>query len=115
MTAITQRAGRAAIGHPGGAIEAKQVIVCAGLWSDRVATASGCSADPRIVPFLGVHITPTIDGEVLLSPTALPVASRTAYRLGTLDLAYVRNAPSPVATSAIALAAEIVRRWESRG
>jgi len=154
-------------------------------------------SDPDL-PFPGVHITPIIDGDVLLGPTALPVASRTAYRLGALDLrdaartltwpgswraarrlwrtglsevqmaasrkafvtactayvpslstsdlggttmagvraqavgrdgrlvddfvieqrgsvAYVRNAPSPAATSAFALAAEIVGRLESRG
>ncbi len=40
--------------------------------------------DPAL-PFLGVHITRTSDGDVLLGPTALPVASRTAYALTSFD------------------------------
>ncbi|MGB3761784.1 MAG: L-2-hydroxyglutarate oxidase [Ornithinimicrobium sp.] len=112
---VIPRRSVAVIEHAKGAIEASRVIVCAGLWSDRVARRSGAGPDPRIVPFrgaylrlkevdpplvsglvypvpdpalpfLGVHITPTIDGAVLLGPTALPVASRTAYRLATLSL-----------------------------
>ncbi|MGB6022225.1 MAG: L-2-hydroxyglutarate oxidase [Ornithinimicrobium sp.] len=112
---VAPRRSVAAIEHGQGVIEASRVIVCAGLWSDRVARRSGAGPDPRIVPFrgaylrlhrdgrplvrgmvypvpdpalpfLGVHITPTIDGDVLLGPTALPVASRTAYQLATLDL-----------------------------
>ncbi len=37
--------------------------------------------DPAL-PFLGVHLTRHIDGEVLIGPTALPVLARDAYRLG---------------------------------
>jgi 2-hydroxyglutarate dehydrogenase len=36
--------------------------------------------DPAL-PFLGVHLTPRIDGEVLLGPSALLVGARDAYRL----------------------------------
>jgi 2-hydroxyglutarate dehydrogenase len=39
--------------------------------------------DPEL-PFLGVHLTRRIDGEVLLGPTALLVGARDAYRLTTL-------------------------------
>ena len=39
--------------HSLGQLRASFVIVCAGLWSDRLATASGAPADPRIVPFRG--------------------------------------------------------------
>ncbi len=112
---VTPGGSVAIVEHGQSTTEASRVIVCAGLWSDRVAQRSGAGPDPRIVPFrgaylrlrqvgqpvvrgmvypvpdpalpfLGVHITPTIEGGVLLGPTALPVASRTAYRLGTLDL-----------------------------
>ncbi len=112
---VSRRGSIAVLEHRGEPIETGRVITCAGLWSDRLASRSGAGPDPRIVPFrgaylrlrpadqpvvngmvypvpdpelpfLGVHITPTIDGDVLLGPTALPVASRTAYRLGTLDL-----------------------------
>ena len=37
--------------------------------------------DPDL-PFLGAHLTRTIDGEVLLGPSALLVGARDAYRLG---------------------------------
>jgi len=93
-----------------GAIDAGFVVSCAGAWSDRLAVAAGAPAEPRIVPFrgsylrlrrerrelvrasiypvpdpdlpfLGAHLTRTIDGEVLLGPSALMVAARDAYRL----------------------------------
>ena len=96
--------------HAQGQTRAAHAIVCAGLWSDRLAVAAGAPADPRIVPFrgaylrlrpearrlvrgliypvpdpdlpfLGVHLTRHIDGEVLLGPTALLVGARDAYRL----------------------------------
>ncbi len=36
--------------------------------------------DPTL-PFLGVHLTPQLDGQVLLGPTALMVGARDAYRV----------------------------------
>ncbi len=96
--------------HTGGTIEAGHAIFCAGAWSDRLAVACGAGADPRIVPFrgaylrlraqrrelvraliypvpnpalpfLGVHLTRRIDGEVLIGPTALIASARDAYAL----------------------------------
>lgn len=96
--------------HARGVSEARHAIVCAGAWSDRLATASGADPDPRIVPFrgaylqlkparrglvrsliypvpdpslpfLGVHLTRRIDGEVLIGPTALLAGARDAYEL----------------------------------
>jgi L-2-hydroxyglutarate oxidase len=93
-------------------IAAAQTIVCAGLWSDRLARRSGASAEPRIIPFrgvylrlrpttvpivngmvypvpdpalpfLGVHVTKQIHGDVMLGPTAMLVPSRDGYRLRT--------------------------------
>jgi 2-hydroxyglutarate dehydrogenase len=97
------------LGSDGDAIEASHAVFCAGLWADRLAIRAGASADPRIVPFrggylrlradrrdlvrgliypvpdpelpfLGVHLTPHIDGQVLVGPSALLVAARDAYR-----------------------------------
>ncbi|MFL5825731.1 MAG: L-2-hydroxyglutarate oxidase [Thermoleophilaceae bacterium] len=80
------------------AIGARFTVACAGGDADRLAVASGAPADPRIVPFrgaymrlergdlvrgliypvpdprlpfLGVHLSRHIDGEVMLGPTAL--------------------------------------------
>jgi L-2-hydroxyglutarate oxidase len=99
------------ITHAHGVTEAGRAIVCAGAWSDRLAVAAGADPNPRIVPFrgaylrlaparrglvrsliypvpdpslpfLGVHLTRRIDGEVLVGPTALLAGARDAYDLG---------------------------------
>jgi 2-hydroxyglutarate dehydrogenase len=96
--------------HSRGSTEARHAIFCAGAWADRLAVAAGADPDPRIVPirgaylrlvperrdlvrsliypvpdpslpFLGVHLTRHIAGEVLIGPTALIAGARDAYRL----------------------------------
>lgn len=98
-----------------GPVRARTVIVCAGLWADRLARKAGAARDPQIVPFrgaylglrstvqpmvqgmiypvpnpelpfLGVHITKHIDGHVTLGPTAMMVAARDAYSLRRLNM-----------------------------
>lgn len=97
------------------ALRARTVIVCAGLWADRLARRSGGPRDPQIVPFrgaylglkptartrlnglvypvpdpglpfLGVHLTKHIGGGVTLGPTAMMAGARDAYRLGRVDV-----------------------------
>jgi L-2-hydroxyglutarate oxidase LhgO len=92
----------------GGVLAADRAIVCAGLHADRLARASGESADPRIVPFrgeywkldpaqngllrglvypvpdpalpfLGVHLTRKLDGSIWLGPNALLALAREGY------------------------------------
>jgi (S)-2-hydroxyglutarate dehydrogenase len=104
----------------GDAVAGGRAVFCAGLWSDRLAARCGADPDPRIVPFrggylalaperrglvrglvypvpdpslpfLGVHLTPRIDGEVLLGPSALLVGARDAYTLRTVRAADVRD------------------------
>jgi 2-hydroxyglutarate dehydrogenase len=108
---IDDRGAESAVAHGLGQTRARSVVSCAGLWSDRLAAASGGPAEPRIVPFrgayfrvrrpelcraliypvpdprlpfLGVHLTRRVDGEVVAGPTALLVGSRDAYRLRTV-------------------------------
>jgi 2-hydroxyglutarate dehydrogenase len=98
------------VSHAAGVVEAGHAIVCAGAWADRLAVASGAPADPRIVPFrgaylrlrperrhlvrglvypvpdpalpfLGVHLTRHVGGDVLIGPTALVAGARDAYAL----------------------------------
>lgn len=86
-----------------------RLVICAGLQSDRMAAAAGYDDDPRIVPFLGmyyrlvperrdlvrglvypvpdprfpflgVHLTRTIHGEVLVGPNAVLGLAREVYR-----------------------------------
>jgi 2-hydroxyglutarate dehydrogenase len=107
---LSARGGGLELRHPGGTTRAGYAVFCAGAWSDRLAVMAGAPAEPRIVPFrggyrrlrperaelvraniypvpdpdlpfLGIHLTRTIDGEVLLGPSALLVGARDAYSL----------------------------------
>jgi L-2-hydroxyglutarate oxidase len=96
-------------------VAARRAVACAGAWSDRLALRSGARPDVRIVPFrgayltlrrtelvrgqiypvpdpalpfLGVHLSRTIAGAVLIGPTALLVPQRRSLRWpGTARLA----------------------------
>jgi len=119
-------------------VAARHAVACAGAWSDRLALASGARPDARIVPFrgaylrlapertdlvrgqiypvpdpslpfLGVHLSRTIDGEVLIGPTALLAPARDAYRLTTVrrnDLGATLRWPGT---------ARLVRKWWRTG
>ncbi|MDQ3678317.1 MAG: L-2-hydroxyglutarate oxidase [Actinomycetota bacterium] len=115
-----------------------RAVFCAGLWSDRLAVLAGAGPDPRIVPFrggylalrperrhlvrgliypvpdprlpfLGIHLTPRVDGEVLLGPSALLAGARDAYRLGTIRGADVRDTVTWPGTW------RMLRRWWRMG
>jgi L-2-hydroxyglutarate oxidase LhgO len=99
----------------GGQISADSVIACAGLHADQVAARSGAPDDPHIVPFrgdyyvlpesrrylahnliypvpdpafpfLGVHFTRRMDGDVWLGPNAVLAFAREGYRRTDLAL-----------------------------
>jgi 2-hydroxyglutarate dehydrogenase len=106
-------AGEDGAAGDGVVVRAARAIACAGAWSDRLAAASGARPDVRIVPFrgaylklvperadmvrgqiypvpdpalpfLGVHFSRTIHGDVIIGPTALLAGARDAYRLSKL-------------------------------
>ncbi|HET8628015.1 MAG TPA: L-2-hydroxyglutarate oxidase [Thermomicrobiales bacterium] len=108
VTAIEERGGRSELTTPAGAVEAHHVISCAGLYADRVAALTGAPATPQIVPFrgdyyvlrpqlaelvrgmiypvpdprfpfLGVHFTRRLNGEVWLGPNAVLAFAREGY------------------------------------
>ena len=96
-------------------LEADAVVVCAGAQADRIARASGADVPERIVPFrgswlrlrpdrahlvrsniypvpvggglpfLGVHLTRRVDGEVWIGPNAVLAGARDAARPWQLD------------------------------
>lgn len=106
-------------------VAADRVVVCAGLFSDRLALVSGQPAEPRIIPFrgeywklrqdraelvkgliypvpdpalpfLGVHLTRKIDGEVWLGPNAVLALALEGYRwrdVSAGDLAHIARWP----------------------
>ncbi len=115
VLAFQRRNGRIGIETTGGFYEARFVVVCAGLHSDRLARLSGGRPDPAIVPFrgdyyilraerrhlvrtnvypvpdsrfpfLGVHFTPRMDGSVWLGPNAVLAFAREGYRKTDVDL-----------------------------
>ncbi|HEU5391243.1 MAG TPA: L-2-hydroxyglutarate oxidase [Streptosporangiaceae bacterium] len=94
---------------PDGIRTVSRLVICAGLQSDLLAQAAGDEAGPEIVPFrgeylrlrpevkdrvrhliypvpdpaypfLGVHLTPRIDGESDLGPNAVLALAREGYR-----------------------------------
>ena len=94
---------------PGGTHRLSRLVICAGLQTDLVAAAAGDEASPEIVPFrgeylrlrphargrvrhliypvpdpaypfLGVHLTPRIDGETDIGPNAVLALAREGYR-----------------------------------
>ncbi|TDO12045.1 L-2-hydroxyglutarate oxidase LhgO [Mycobacterium sp. BK086] len=114
VTAI-DGAGSPVVHTADGPVRARTVIACAGLWADRLARRAGAPREPQIVPFrgaylglrptarprlngmiypvpnpelpfLGVHITKHITGDVTLGPTAMMVGARDAYALRRLSI-----------------------------
>lgn len=113
VSTVKPARGGLRIGHSRGELHADRALFCAGLWADRLAVRAGADADPMIVPFrgaylllrperrdlvrgmvypvpdpelpfLGVHLTRHVGGELSIGPTALLVGARDAYRMGTL-------------------------------
>jgi (S)-2-hydroxyglutarate dehydrogenase len=113
VTGVTLGGRSLRLTHSRGTTEAGHAVFCAGAWADRLAVTAGADPDPRIVPFrgaylrlvpqrrelvrtliypvpdpslpfLGVHLTKHISGEVLIGPTALMAGARDAYELRTM-------------------------------
>ena len=107
-------------GPAGEQLAVDRVILCAGLQADRLAALAGDVDTPRIVPFrgeyfalrpekrylvrglvypvpdprypfLGVHLTPRVDGEVLVGPNAVLALAREGYRRRDVSAADLRE------------------------
>lgn len=114
LLACERRGGQLALETRRGAVATMLLINCAGLQADRVARLCGVRPgiaiipfrgayqaltehrrhlvrhliypvpDPRL-PFLGVHFTRRIDGEVEVGPNAIPALARHGYRTGDIS------------------------------
>jgi L-2-hydroxyglutarate oxidase len=74
VTDIDARDGGVIVRTTRGDIEARVVLACAGLWADRVAAMTGDDRDaPRIVPFRGDYYTLTADARPLVRGLIYPV------------------------------------------
>lgn len=114
VKSIERRNGVSLIKTPKGEYEAKYVITCGGLQSDRLAKMTGGKSDPKIVPFrgdylilkpekrylvkgniypvpdpsfpfLGVHFTPRMNGDIWLGPNAVLAFAREGYTFSTIN------------------------------
>ena len=115
-----RRSGATLVETSGGELEAGRVVVCGGVYADRLAALTGAPAEPRIVPFrgdyvvlrperrelvrglvypvpdpafpfLGVHTTVRPDGDVWLGPNAVLALAREGYRRRDVSLRDVRD------------------------
>lgn len=109
VTGFRRQPSGSVVQTTGGDVVARSVVACAGLYADRLAALSGAPPTPRIVPFrgdyytlrperrylvrsliypvpdpafpfLGVHFTRRLDGEVWLGPNAVLAFAREGYR-----------------------------------
>jgi L-2-hydroxyglutarate oxidase LhgO len=105
---------RVDVDTPGRSFSLSRLVVCAGLQADLLAAAAGDEASPEIVPFrgeylrlrphardrvrrliypvpdprypfLGVHLTPRVNGEADLGPNAVLALAREGYRRGDVS------------------------------
>jgi L-2-hydroxyglutarate oxidase LhgO len=120
VTAIDQIPNGARVVASDQEFQARVVVNCAGLYSDRVASLAGVNSEIRIVPFrgeyytlapevsalvrgliypvpdprfpfLGVHFTRRIDGSVEVGPNAVVALGREHYRGAPIDWGDVRE------------------------
>nr|XP_057913010.1 L-2-hydroxyglutarate dehydrogenase, mitochondrial [Doryrhamphus excisus] len=107
----------------GNQVRCRYVLTCGGLYSDRLSQISGCSREPRIVPFrgdylvlkpekhylvkgniypvpdprfpfLGVHFTPRMDGSIWLGPNAVLAFKREGYKVYDINVRDLADALS---------------------
>lgn len=108
VTAIHRSSDELSLETPHGVVRTRYMVSCAGLHSDRVARMTGGMPTPRIVPFrgdyyvlrhdrrhlvktniypvpdpelpfLGVHFTPRMDGDIWCGPNAVLAFAREGY------------------------------------
>ena len=116
VTALRVRGeDRVEVGTPAGSHTLSRLVICAGLQADLLATAAGDKPSPEIIPFrgeylrllphaagrvrrliypvpdprypfLGVHLTPRVDGTADLGPNAVLALAREGYRRRDVSL-----------------------------
>lgn len=115
VTAIAEAGERVTVRVGERSIDARRLLACAGLQSDRIARLAGMRVDHRIVPFrgeyfslparlnevvrtliypvpdpdlpfLGIHLTRMIDGSVTVGPNAVLGFAREGYERLSVDM-----------------------------
>lgn len=120
ISTITREPGRLLLGTGLDTVACRNVIACAGLQADRLSSMTGSRTEETMVPFrgsyyvlapsarnlvrgliypvpdprfpfLGIHLTRRIDGEVLAGPNAVLAYRREGYRRRDLRISEVRS------------------------
>ncbi|GAA3208526.1 L-2-hydroxyglutarate oxidase [Actinocorallia longicatena] len=120
VTRITSTTGGVEVASGAETVQVDSLIICAGLQSDLVAGLAGDDPGPRIIPFrgeymnvlpekaslvrgliypvpdprypfLGVHFTPRVSGEVEVGPNAVLAFAREGYRLARFSARDLRS------------------------
>ena len=115
VDAIREDGVAVTVAAAGASWQVRRLVACAGLQSDRIARLAGLSIDHQVVPFrgeyydvvaakrdlvrhliypvpdpdlpfLGIHLTPTIDGGLTVGPNAVLGFSREGYGRLSFDL-----------------------------
>jgi L-2-hydroxyglutarate oxidase LhgO len=115
VTALHVAGDRVELDTPAGAYKLSRLVICAGLQADVLAAAAGDTGAPEIIPFrgeylrlrphaagrvrrliypvpdprypfLGVHLTPRVDGTADLGPNAVLALAREGYRRRDVSL-----------------------------
>jgi L-2-hydroxyglutarate oxidase len=113
-TAIEEGSGRVRVHTPAGPVDGDRLVVCAGLQADRLARMAGLAVPFRVIPyrgeyyrlrpglddlvrhlvypvpdpalpFLGVHLTPDVNGGIRVGPNAVQGWKREGYGRWNLD------------------------------
>ena len=115
VTALSATPAEVVVHTAADSFAAHRVVACAGLHADRLARTSGLDPQVRIIPFrgeysqlrrdrsylvrglvyptpdpelpfLGVHLTPGLDGVVHVGPNAVPALAREGYDWSTFSV-----------------------------
>jgi (S)-2-hydroxyglutarate dehydrogenase len=120
VTQISETPDEVVVGTDRESVTCERLIVCGGLQADRLAELAGVDIDVQIVPFrgeyyrlpatragfvhrliypvpdpdlpfLGVHLSPTINGDITVGPSAVLGLAREGYPKFSVNLADVRR------------------------
>ena len=115
VTGVHEAAGEVVVDTETDSWRADRLVACAGLQADRIAAMAGIDIDVQIIPFrgeyyslpphradlvtrliypipdpalpfLGVHLSPTIDGGITVGPNAVLGFAREDYRKGAVTV-----------------------------
>lgn len=115
VTGLAEYASEVVVDSASGVFHARELVACGGLMADRLVAMLGIEPDFRIcpfrgeyyrladrhadlvkhliypvpdpsMPFLGVHLTPMIDGSITVGPNAVLALAREGYRWRDIDL-----------------------------